>query len=84
MSLFSWFAGTRMGQTVILIAAAMAAFFYAVARAFSSGKATEKAKQDKAALEASRNREQVDDDISKMDERRTRSELSRWMRADDA
>lgn len=79
ISILIWFMGTRTGRIMGAITAALAAFFIAVFKAFSVGKAAEKLEQNKASLGAYKTREHIDDDVAKMDETCARDELSRWM-----
>ena len=80
MSFLSWLAGTKAGRTLTAIGAALAIFFYAILRAASFGAAQEKSKQDKASLEAQRDRSRIDDDLSKMSDDDVDRELSQWVR----
>ncbi len=81
MSAFwAWLFGTRVGRFLTIAAAVSAAFFMALARSWRAGRTFEQSKRDQASLEAWRQRREQDDEVSKLDERRARDELSRWVR----
>lgn len=79
----TWLASTKAGRITAVTMAAIAAFFIALAQAFSSGKASEKTKQDKSTLEAYRSREKIDDETNKLGHADLDREYDRWMRKSD-
>ncbi|WP_455474982.1 hypothetical protein [Bartonella sp. B30(2025)] len=70
----------RIKKNLILIVAALAAFFMAIAKAFYFGKNSEQQKQTKKALEAATIRLEVENEINKKSDVDVRAELSRWVR----
>ncbi|WP_455474748.1 hypothetical protein [Bartonella sp. B30(2025)] len=70
----------RIKKNLILIVAALAAFFMAIAKAFYFGKNSEQQKQTKKALEAATIRLEVENEINKKSDADVRVELSRWVR----
>ncbi|WP_455474930.1 hypothetical protein [Bartonella sp. B30(2025)] len=70
----------RIKKNLILIVAALAAFFMAIAKAFYFGKNSEQQKQTKKALEAATIRLEVENEINKKSDADVRAELSRWVR----
>ncbi len=71
--------GTEFGKAVAFGLAAIAAFFGVVLKSRADGRAQERAKQDKASLDALRERTATDDTIQNVpaDERRKR--LAGWV-----
>ncbi len=82
MGLLSWLAGTHAGQRFLAFGAVLAALFYALCKAFSLGKTLQKSAQDQATLAAYKEREESDEDVSKLDPAAARHELSRWVQHD--
>jgi len=78
MSFLSWLAGTTAGRNTTAFGAALAALFFAALRIFSAGRKAEKAKQDRASVEAHSSRSKIDDDTRKMDDAAVRRELGSW------
>ena len=78
MTFFTWLAGTKAGRVTMAIVAAVAAFFVAIFKAREAGKVAERSKQERASLDALRNRNQIDDDVSKTGDDAVRRELDDW------
>ncbi|WP_455475696.1 hypothetical protein [Bartonella sp. B17] len=70
----------RMKKNLLLIMAALAAFFMALAKAFYLGKNAEQQKQIKKALKAATTRLEVENEINKKSDTDVRVELSHWVR----
>jgi len=82
MPLFAWFLGTKVGRILLAVGAASVAIGAALLKAFLAGKASERAKQDRADLEAHVDREKKDDEVAKLGAPDVNSRLDRWVRHD--
>ncbi|MCZ2203985.1 hypothetical protein [Bartonella sp. A05] len=67
-------------QYLIVVFAALAAFFMTLTKIFYLGKKTEQQKQTDNALKAAITRLEVDNDINKKSDADVRTELSSWLR----
>lgn len=65
---------------LVIIITTITAIGLSLLRAFSLGKQQEQAKQNKAALDASINRQEIEDEINKSDDANIRADLSSWVR----
>lgn len=81
---FTWLAGTKAARVIMTIGAAGAALFVVILKIFNAGKASQQAAQDRASLEAYRNREKIDETVSRQSDADARADLSRWVRKDRA
>ncbi|ETS13414.1 hypothetical protein [Bartonella quintana] len=68
----------RIKKYLMIIAAILAAFFVALAKAFFLGKKTEQKKQTEKALKAAKTRLKVENEINKKSDANVRNELSDW------
>ncbi|WP_455480468.1 hypothetical protein V3564_04865 [Bartonella sp. B12(2025)] len=70
----------RVKKNFVLMMAALAAFFMAIAKAFYLGKKFEQQKQTKKVLEAAATRLKVENEINKKSDADVRADLSDWVR----
>ncbi|WP_455475327.1 hypothetical protein [Bartonella sp. B17] len=70
----------RIKKNLILMMAALVAFFIVIAKAFYLGKKFEQQKQTKKALEAATTRLRVENEINKKSDADVRADLSDWVR----
>ncbi|VEJ46069.1 hypothetical protein [Bartonella vinsonii] len=64
----------------LMITAALAVFFMALAKAFHLGKRSEQHKQTKHALKTAMRRFEVENEVNQKSDGDVRTELSRWVR----
>ncbi|USP02864.1 hypothetical protein [Bartonella taylorii] len=69
-----------MKRNLMITGAALAAFFIALARAFTLGKKVEQQKQTENALKAATARLEVENEINKKSDADVRAALSDWLR----
>ncbi|EJF88537.1 hypothetical protein ME1_00537 [Bartonella vinsonii subsp. arupensis OK-94-513] len=69
-----------MKKNVMVTSAALAAFFMALARAFTLGKKTEQQKQIEKTLKAATTRLEVENEINQKSDDDVRTALSHWLR----
>ncbi|WP_273788971.1 hypothetical protein [Bartonella sp. ML70XJBT] len=69
-----------MKRNLMLTGAALAAFFIALARAFTLGKKVEQQKQTESALKAATARLEVENEINKKSDADVLAALSHWLR----
>ncbi|ENN94826.1 hypothetical protein [Bartonella vinsonii] len=69
-----------MKRNLMLTGAALAAFFIALARAFTLGKKVEQQKQTENALKAATARLEVENEINQKSDADVRAALSDWLR----
>ncbi|WP_208433535.1 hypothetical protein [Bartonella taylorii] len=67
-------------RNLMLTAAVLAAFFIALARAFTLGKKAEQQKQTEKALKAAKTRLEVENEINQKSDADVRAALSDWLR----
>ncbi|WP_317993807.1 hypothetical protein [Bartonella gliris] len=67
-------------KNLMMIGMALAAFFIALARAFTLGKKAERQKQTEKALKSATTRLEVENEINKKSDTDVRADLSRWVR----
>ncbi|WP_144751262.1 MULTISPECIES: hypothetical protein [Bartonella] len=67
-------------KNLLLTGAALAAFFMALAKAFTLGKRSEQQKQTEKTLKAATTRLEVENEVDQKSDADVRSELSRWLR----
>ncbi|MGL5166654.1 MAG: hypothetical protein ACRC9K_12280 [Afipia sp.] len=78
-----WFATSKTGQYIAAGLALAAAIGVAVLKVFNSGKAAERAKQDRQSLENLRERAATNDEIHSLGPDDVRDRLDRWSVPDD-
>ncbi|WP_375642483.1 MULTISPECIES: hypothetical protein [unclassified Bartonella] len=69
-----------MKRNLMITGAALAAFFIALARAFTLGKKAEQQKQTEKALKVAITRLEVENEINKKSDADVRAALSDWLR----
>ncbi|WP_375683562.1 hypothetical protein [Bartonella sp. AP281QHHD] len=69
-----------MKRNLLLIGAALAAFFMALAKAFTLGKQAEQQKQTEKTLKAATTRLEVENEVNQKSDTDVRTALSRWLR----
>ncbi|EJF82155.1 hypothetical protein [Bartonella doshiae] len=69
-----------MKRNLMITGAALAAFFIALARAFTLGKKVEQQKQTESALKEATARLEVENEINKKSDADVRAALSDWLR----
>ncbi|WP_375630023.1 MULTISPECIES: hypothetical protein [unclassified Bartonella] len=69
-----------MKRNLLLIGAALAAFFMALAKAFTLGKKAEQQKQTEKTLKAATTRLEVENEVNQKSDTDVRTALSRWLR----
>ncbi|WP_074380634.1 hypothetical protein [Bartonella doshiae] len=69
-----------MKRNLIVTGAVLAAFFIALARAFTLGKKVEQQKQTENALKAATARLEVENEVNKKSDADVRAALSDWLR----
>ncbi|GAA5095483.1 hypothetical protein [Bartonella acomydis] len=69
-----------MKKNLLLPGAALAAFFMALARAFSFGKKAEQQKQTEKTLKTAITRLEVENEVNQKNDADVRTELSDWLR----
>ncbi|EJF85539.1 hypothetical protein [Bartonella rattimassiliensis] len=69
-----------MKRNLLLIGAALAAFFMALAKAFTLGKKAERQKQTEKNLKAATTRLEMENEVNKKSDTDVRAALSRWLR----
>ncbi|WP_375673964.1 hypothetical protein [Bartonella sp. AA18HLJMS] len=69
-----------MKRNLLLIGAALAAFFMILARAFTLGKKAEQQKQTEKALKAATTRLEVESEVNQKSDADVRTTLSDWLR----
>ncbi|WP_455466902.1 hypothetical protein [Bartonella sp. B39] len=69
-----------MKRNLMLISAALAAFFIALAKAFTLGKKSEQQKEAEQALKAETTRLEIENEINQKSDADVRTELSDWLR----
>ena len=74
----AWFATSRVGQAIAAGFAIAAAIGVAVLKVFSAGKAAERAKQDAEALDATRTRARINDEIKSLPIPERAKRLKEW------
>lgn len=79
-ALWAWFLGTRVGRYAAGVLAIAAIVGVALLKAFSAGRAQQKASQTAGKLKAISVRRISDDEVDRMDAGARRAELDRWMR----
>ncbi len=67
-------------RNLMLTGAVLAAFFIALARAFTLGKKAEQQKQTEKALKAATTRLEVENEVNQKSDTDVRTELSDWLR----
>ncbi|AGF76391.1 hypothetical protein [Bartonella vinsonii] len=67
-------------KNLMVTSAALAAFFMALARAFTLGKKAEQQKQTEKTLKAATTRLEVENEINKKSDDNVRNALSHWLR----
>lgn len=83
MSIVAWFLGTKLGRTLAAAGAIALAIGLALLKAFTAGKAAEKAKQDRASLENLRKRAKTDEEIGSLNDADVDRRLGRWVPDDE-
>ncbi|WP_273789644.1 hypothetical protein [Bartonella sp. ML70XJBT] len=69
-----------MKKNLLLTGAALAAFFMALAKAFTLGKKSEQQKQTEKTLKAATTRLEVENEVTQKSDADVRTALSRWLR----
>ncbi|EJF80052.1 hypothetical protein [Bartonella doshiae] len=69
-----------MKKNLIVIVAAFAAFFMALAKAFTFGKASEQKKQTENTLKVATTRLEIENEVNGKNDTDVRTELSHWLR----
>ncbi|GAA4668818.1 hypothetical protein [Bartonella pachyuromydis] len=69
-----------MKKNLLLTGAALAAFFMALAKAFTFGKKSEQQKQTEKTLKAAKTRLEVENEVNQKSDADVRTALSRWLR----
>ncbi|WP_273754710.1 hypothetical protein [Bartonella sp. MM73XJBT.G] len=69
-----------MKRNLLLTGAALAAFFMALAKAFTLGKKAEQQKQTEKTLKAATTRLEVENEVNQKNDTDVRTALSRWLR----
>lgn len=80
--MIAWLAGTRVGRWAASVAAALAVITTILMRTHAAGRRAEQTARTEDALEAYRNRIQIDDDVDTLGRDRRRDELAGWVRDD--
>jgi hypothetical protein len=83
VNLLAWLAGSRAGRTAAAAFLALAGFGLALLRAFSAGKAHERAKDQAATLKILQSRLNTDDEIARLSPDDRRELLRGWVQRDD-
>ncbi|MFI5411281.1 hypothetical protein [Kaistia sp. UC242_56] len=79
-ALWAWFFGTRVGRYAAGVLAIAAIVAVALLKAFSAGRAQQKASQTADKLKAISNKRISDDEVDRMDAGARRDQLGQWMR----
>ena len=74
---------TKIGRWFAATGAILLAISFALLKAFSAGKASEKAKEDRESLQNLRNRAKTDEEVSKLPDADVDRDLGKWVRPDD-
>jgi hypothetical protein len=80
----AWLAGSKAGRTAAAIFLALAGFAFAILRAFTAGKAAEKAKAQAATMKTLQSRLKTDDEIARLTPDQRRERLRGWVSNDGA
>ncbi|OLL46993.1 hypothetical protein [Bartonella henselae] len=69
-----------MKRNLIITSAVLAAFFMALAKAFTLGKKIEQQKQTEKTLKSATTRLEIENEVNKKSDADVRAELSSWLR----
>lgn len=70
------------GGTVTAVLAAVAGVLFAIWRAFSAGKTSERAKRSEERLEAVKDKKEIDDEVDALSPADVDARFKRWMQDD--
>lgn len=73
-----WFAGSKVGRVLAAVGALLLAVGVTALQIFSAGKRAERSAQDRAALEAMRDRQRTEDQVARLPRPARADRLKEW------